>query len=235
VSDRDRENDTDALGDDSPANPNASPSAIHRRRLRDRVRLPMVSGSGSALVLAMCLVVAALVIVPLAWHLPRWVDAEIVVAVWWLLWIAALAILLHGGQPISDDHEWRPARSWFGNSGRASDTSDGCFWSLADFGGVDLGASAGEACATIVVVLLTIVALFIAAWFVIEVAIPGIAFVTYLLLRGMLARVVNDRHGCAGSWPKAIGWAVVWATLYILPQAALVWVIHLVVQKSKLN
>jgi hypothetical protein len=80
-----------------------------------------------------------------------------------------------------------------------------------------------------------IVALFFAAWFVVEVAIPGIAFVTYFLLRGMLARVVNDRHGCAGSWPRAIGWAIIWATVYILPQAALVWVIHLVVQNSKLS
>ncbi len=60
------------------------------------------------------------------------------------------------------------------------------------------------------------------AWVLIELAIPGVAFVTYFLVRGMIARVVNDRHRCEENWGRSLRWAAIWATLYMLPLVGLV-------------
>jgi len=69
------------------------------------------------------------------------------------------------------------------------------------------------------------------AWVLIELAIPGVAFVTYFLVRGMLARVVNERHRCEGDWGRSLRWAAYWATLYMLPLVGLV-LLMLLMQKA---
>ena len=66
----------------------------------------------------------------------------------------------------------------------------------------------------------------IAFWFLIEVAIPAVAFLLYFIVRGMLARVANDDHGCQGRLPRALTWGCVWAGLYMAPLAFLVWLGH---------
>ncbi|OAI48733.1 hypothetical protein AYO44_18695 [Planctomycetaceae bacterium SCGC AG-212-F19] len=210
--------------------------------LRTRFRLPMVSGKTSALALMLCFVMTAIIVVPLAWKMPAWIEAEIVLVTWWGVWVVALALLLHRGWHISDDHEWSAPRNWFswGNkssSGQSSgSTGDGCLSAL-DIPTFDIGLGSaegcGEACAVMILAVVAVVVLFFAAWFVIEVAIPAGALVAYLLIRGMLARVANDKHGCENSWPRAATWGAFWATVYIIPQALVVWLIHILAAQAK--
>jgi hypothetical protein len=208
-------------------------------RLR-RAALPVVSGKTSAIVLIICLILSAVIILPLSRRWPPWVEWELVFLAWWLIWIAVLTYLLHRGQRVIDDHTWTAPRSWLPSWGKSNSSSggsggdlSGCFPDVFDLGSLaDVGAG-GEACLIGCLVLIAIPLLLVAAWFVIEVAIPGLAFAAYLLLRGMLARVANDRHGCQGNWLRAALWASVWATAYTIPQAVLVWVLHVIAMRSQ--
>jgi len=188
-----------------------------RRPLTRRLALPLVSGKGSVAVLLGCLVLSALVI-PLAARLPAWVEFELVLVAWWLAWVLVLAHLLYRGRRLSDDYAWRPARSWvpgaahiLGEAGSsAGDAGSGCL------------QSAEEAC----LLLLALALLIGAAWLLLEVAVPALAFLAYALVRGMLARIANDRHGCERSLHRAFAWAVLWATTYTVPLSAIVWGVH---------
>ena len=64
-----------------------------------------------------------------------------------------------------------------------------------------------------------------------EIVIPALAFVAYFLIRGMLARITNDQHGCQGNLVRATLWGSLWATAYTLPFALLVWLVHFVHMK----
>ena len=64
----------------------------------------------------------------------------------------------------------------------------------------------------------------------IEIVVPLVAFVTYFLIRGMLARVANDFHGCKGNLWRALRWAALWATVYTAPLVLIVWLAYVVHQ-----
>ena len=76
--------------------------------------------------------------------------------------------------------------------------------------------------------LVGIVALFAGTWLLIEVAIPVVFFLLYVITRGMLAGVTNDRHRCRGSLARAAGRGLGWATVYTAPLAGVVWFVHFV-------
>ena len=52
----------------------------------------------------------------------------------------------------------------------------------------------------------------------------------YFVVRGMLARVINDRHRCRGRLVRSLGWSLLWATVYSAPLAGAVWFVHYVHQ-----
>jgi hypothetical protein len=94
---------------------------------------------------------------------------------------------------------------------------DGFFW----------GSVAGdEAVAVGCLVVIGLVLLVGVVWFLIEVAIPLVLFVLYFVTRGMLAHVVNDRHRCRSRLSRALAWAGIWATVYTVPLAGVVWLVH---------
>lgn len=84
-----------------------------RRRLTMTVKLPMLSGKASALVLVACLVLTA-VLIPMALKLAPWIEYIIVLAVWWLLWAVMLTAILYQRKRVSHDYQWREPRKWFG-------------------------------------------------------------------------------------------------------------------------
>lgn len=199
-----------------------------REVLTSRIRLPMVSGKASAAALLACFALTGLFI-PMTVHEPVWIDIEFVLLGWWVLWTAALAFLLYGGRRVTDDHQLPPPRNWFGAlKGTNTSTADGAT------GCLDLGSLGFEAegCMVGVGVVIGIILLFIGAWFLIEIAFPMVAFVMYVLLRSMLAKVANDRHQCKGNVIFAICWGAFWATVYTAPLGLLVWVVHLVAAKA---
>ena len=201
------------------------PAQRRRRRLAESVRLPRLSGKASAAWLVACFALTA-VLVPMAVRRPLWVDFEIVLAVWWVLWAGFLTRLLYLGVQVSDDHNLAGPRRWFTGSGRPA-RGGGSWTDWVDW----FPAGDGEGClwALGIVLALFVLGFFVlgfAAWFLVEVALPLLAFVLYLVARGMLARAVNDRHHCRGSLVRSWGYGVLWATAYTAPVTGLVWGIH---------
>jgi hypothetical protein len=191
----------------------------------NRLRLPRLSGKASAGWLVACFVLTA-VLIPMALRLPRWVAFEIVLGTWWATWLGVMTWFLYTGQRVSDDHQLGAPRNWFGSEKprpvRDADRSwwDGFFW----------GSFLGDGDALLIVVgLIVLVGLI---WFLFEIAIPVLVFLLYLVTRGMLARVINDRHHSRERFGRAFGWGLLWATVYTAPLAAAVWFIHYVHQSA---
>jgi hypothetical protein len=202
---------------------------LKKRRRRLNFRLPLVSGATSAIVLVLCFGVTALLI-PFAVRQKPWVDAEIVCAAWWLIWIVGLSRLLYTGHRVTDDYRPGQPRNWFAplferTRDISSDVGSGWGW------GWYLGD--GKGCMVLLAILVALVLLFGAAWFLVEIAFPVLGFMIYFLVRGMLGLVVNDRHGCEKSLPRAIAWGSLWATLYTAPLALIVWLAHALVAQSE--
>ena len=183
-----------------------------------RVRLPAISGKSTVAIMVVLLLVTGVIVVPLAGYfdLPPWLRIEALLAVWWVVWAAALARLLYLGRRISDDHVLGKPRDWLGWM-----KNWGGGW--GDAGGVD-----AEGCFYLLAAILAVIVAIIGLWLLIEIAIPAIAFLLYFLVRGMLARVANDDHGCKDHLGKSAGWGGVWATVYFAPLAVIVWLAHVI-------
>jgi hypothetical protein len=163
-------------------------------------------------------------IVPMALKLPAWVEAEAVVAGWWLIWCVALTGFLYNGWLVTHDFETptfsKPSlskprderdsynRGWW----------DGFFW-----GG--FGVDDGEGVLGCLLLIALIILLPVILVFLVEAAV-FVAFVMYLLVRGMLGQVTNSRLRCRGRLARSLGFAVFWSTLYTAPLAGLVWLVH---------
>jgi len=128
-----------------------------------------------------------------------------------MIWGATLSYLAYRHTPVEDD--LRP-----GPGGADLNLPSG------DLSGCNpaTGAAAGEGCAVVLGVLLVVVV----AWILIQVVLPLLAFVVYLLIYSMLSQVLNRDHGCKGSVARSLGWGWLWATIYTAPLALAVWLIH---------
>lgn len=206
------------------------PASEPPRRLGRLLRLPRLSGKASAA----CLIVfffATALLIPGVVRLPLWIDFEIVLGIWWLGWLIVLAVLLYRGQRVTDDHQLGQPRNWLKaltGQEKAKDSLDirkrdssgwwdGLWW-LAPVG--------GEGCAVLLAVVILLIVAFFALWFIIEIAIPLVVFLLYCGARGMLAAAINDRHRCQGRPGRALVWGLVWATVYTVPLAGVVWCVH---------
>lgn len=202
----------------TPAEPNRDPS--RRRKLLEKAKLPMLSGLATAMVVVGLLAVTA-ILVPVLFGQPTWIEAEIVLAMWWLIWIGVLTYLLYHGHQVSHDHELHKPRSWW----PAFKNLDFDFLDLSSVGNAD-------GCAIALLILIALPIVIVLLWFVVEVAIPLVIFFMYLLVRGMLARVANDVHECEGRLDRAILWAATWATIYTAPLGLVVWFVHWMMEKG---
>jgi hypothetical protein len=202
------------------------------RRVLKKIQLPLISGKASALALFACLVVACTLVflIGMTLQLPPWIRFELVMAVWWLVWALALAHVLYRGVRVSDDLSLHEPRSWFfrGNQNQAAKKnrpSSGSSW----FYWGDVGyIGDGEGCAWVIGIVLAIGVALVLAWLLVEIIVPVLAFLFYAMIRGMLARIANDEHGCTNQPLRALSWGALWATVYTVPLALLVWVIHLI-------
>jgi hypothetical protein len=198
----------------------AAKRADSRRRLLQAIKLPHVSGKAMAAALALCFVLTGL-LVPVILRKPIWIDAEFVVGTWWLIWVVVLAAMLYQGHRVSDDHQLGNARSWgLGNIFKGW-YSTGSGWDVVDVGTLD-----SESCAIGCLIIAAIPLIIGLVWVLVEIAIPGLIFLTYFMIRGQLAHVVNDRHHCTGNLIRSIAWGALWATVYTTPIAGFVWFIQ---------
>jgi hypothetical protein len=182
---------------------------------------PRVSGSATAAVVLASLAASA-VLLPASLKLPRWVEAELVLGLWWVIVTATLAVLLYRGFRLRDDFvyfaPWNrpaaPAGKAAASSGNSSITADGCV-------SVDV-----EGCVIGIVVAVALAAAFGVAWIAVELVAPVTFLLMYWLFMRAIGRVANDHHGCEDDLVKSIGWGALWASAYVLPIAALTWIFH---------
>lgn len=166
-------------------------------------RKPLVLGVALSLILAA-------VVVPISIHLPRWVEFEFVFLAWWVIWVGLLAWLLFRGHSVDDDTDVEPIARVGQGFGSAA---DGIF---------DFGCLATDGCQQLVVLVIAGMLLWAGAWLLLEFLLPGIAVLFLASIGGMLARAVNDTHGCEGQMGRSLLWAGLWATAYIGPLAGIV-------------
>lgn len=198
---------------------------------RHRLRL---SGKWAAFGLVSAFLITA-ILIPAVLGLPTWIGYEIVLCVWWAIWLAVLTIVLYHGKRVADDHQLAPPRNWLNWGGKEKPAATGAppartTASSGGWGGGgwnwDVGGGDGEGCLYFLGAIVAIIVFLIALWFLIEVAIPLVLFLLYFVVRGMLSHVINDRHHCKGRIVRSVGWALVWATLYTVPLAGAVWFVH---------
>jgi lysylphosphatidylglycerol synthetase-like protein (DUF2156 family) len=194
---------------------------------------PRISGKATALVVVLSLVAAA-VLVPASVRLPRWIEAELVIGLWWLVMAVTLVVLLYRGFRLKDDlvyfMPWdRPAseKNEGPAPGPARKRSSG--WSAGSGcdPGFDCSGADGEGVIGVVVVGLALVVAFGAAWLVVEIAMPLVFFLMYSLLMRAIRRAARDQRGCEGELSRSLGWGVIWATIYVVPIALLTWGAHI--------
>jgi hypothetical protein len=170
---------------------------------------------------------------PFALHLPRWVEAEIVFGASWFVWAAVLTSTLYRGERIADDHRFEPSL-WFleekpGPAGvRAKSGADkpgGGWGSIGNIGDI------GEAFVLLGAILLACVAV-LTAWLLVELVIPALFTLAYLLLIRALKLATNDGTGCRGDLGRSLRRGALFATLYVGPLLVLAAIIHLVARKS---
>jgi hypothetical protein len=223
----------DARGQDGPYRQMA-------RRVVPR-RLPPVSGRLTAFALLMSFVFCALA-APFAMHLPRWVEAEIVFGAGFFAWTGVLATILYRGRRVADDHRFDPSL-WFTKAKKKEEkeapkarkakpvaASGSSSWlDLPDLGGI---GDAGEGCLILIGAILLAGAAVLTAWLLVELVIPALFTVAYLLLIRALKVATNDNTGCAGDLPRSIGRGALYASMFVGPLLMLVLLVHLVARRS---
>jgi len=190
---------------------------------------PKVSGSLTALVVTLSLVASA-VLLPVAMHLPRWIETEVVLGVWWAVVATMLAVMLHRGFRLRDDYiyflPWnRPTGGEEakepGKSGSKSSN-----WGCGSIDGCSVGDIDGEGAAIVLAVGAALLLGFGAAWVLVEIALPLVFFLMYGLMMRAIRRASRDTKGCEGDLAKSIGWGALWATIYLCPLALVTWLLH---------
>lgn len=191
---------------------------------------PRLSGRATALAVGASMLASA-VLLPASLKLPRWIETEIVLALWWLIVASTLVVLLYRGFRLRDDHVYfapwdRPSADESGDakSSGAERTSRGGFGSLDGLDGC--GSMDGEGLVVVIALALFLGAALGAAWIFVELALPVIFFLMYWLLMRAIGRVANDRHACERHPARALGWGALWATIYVVPIALTTWALH---------
>lgn len=229
-----------------PANP-------YRARLRRvaRAAVPPLSGRSTVLAVAASMALAA-VLLPVGLKLPHWLESELVLAVWWAVLAATLALLFYRGSGLADDYHYRLPRAFLAEaSGRSkADAGDAAAPGAAgksrrgrkrrakhkrDPGWLELlnpinWWEAGEAAVVVAVVAAALLAAFAVAWLLVELLLPVVFLVVYYLLRRALSRAIADPHDCRRRSARSLFWGALWSAIYVAPLGLLVWGVHAVLR-----
>jgi hypothetical protein len=227
-----RERDRDYVLVADPLAPPVSPFRVRLVRVSTRA-VPRLSATATTAVGAVSLIATGL-LVPVALHLPRWIEAEIVLGTWWVTGAVALSVLLFRGARIADDYYYRApwhrpaekhlsAASSSTRSGSSSGWLDPPVW-LALEGGA--GALVG---------ILLAGAAFAAAWLVVELAAPIVFLLFYALLSRAVERATGDNRECKGNLARSLAWGTLWASTYAAPVVAFVWLLHAVIRADAVD
>ena len=209
-----------------------APSAHPFRARLDRAlsaSVPTVSARSTALIVGLLLLASA-ILLPVSLKLPFWLELEFALALWWIVLFGVLAVLLYRGTRVREDHQFRVRWNLpdLGARQKRSDsTSRGSRWFDLDPGCTDIEGFAG----LLVGVMLAALA-FVATFILVELAFPALFFLLYWLVVKAIGRIANDRHGCERNLARSVGWGALWAILYTLPLAGVVYGAHFLAAKG---
>jgi len=219
----------------------AAPAHPYRGRGRRALAAmtPRVSGKATALVVGGSLLVAAAAF-PAAVRLPRWLEIEGVLGLWWLVFASVATALLYRGFRLRHDLVYflpwevpsgggRPVPSEGRAGGRGC---SGTGWGCSDASGLDaIGCGeVGEGALVLAVVAVAALVFLGGAWLLAEFAFPTVMVFGYLATQRALGRIARDHHGCQGELARSICWGALWASLYVAPLALVTWLVHLAVK-----
>jgi hypothetical protein len=172
-------------------------------------------------------------------HRSAWVEAEIVVAAWFVIWTAVLTWLGYSGRTVDDD--WggfhRPRRLFgrrIGSSRVSSLPTDALPYvdlsglDFPDFGGGgdDGGLGCLGAILALGVVIAAVTAIVVVLYFTIGYVIPLVVLALYTIVRAMLNHVAARGHVTRGNLALSFARAAIWAASYTAPLAIAIWLLH---------
>lgn len=193
--------------------PGQSPYRGRLRRLA-RAVAPPLSGQMTVLVTVMLMALIAGT-VPTVLTLPRWIEWELVMGGWWLVWTGIFSVLLFRGWRVADD---LPDLSKGKND--SSGSGKGILEGLGSLG--DPGCVDPEGCAVAILFLIALGVALLLSWLLVELVLPVVIAAAYWLMLRALSRVANDHHDCEGHLGRAVGWAALWALVYTAPLAVVI-------------
>ena len=196
----------------SPALLRPATSPYRTRLSRVARRIVPLSGRSTAAVMTAAFALSA-VVLAVGMKQPAWIEAELVLGVWWLGIAGLLAWLLFTGRRLALDYRLKLGRD---EGGGDQEPSAKPKWTEA-VGCADLGCF-GEA--IVIVLLLAVAAL--GAWLLVEVVLPVVVFAVYYFVTRAIGRVARDDHGCQGDLPRALLWGAAWSAVYVVPIAVLI-------------
>jgi hypothetical protein len=198
--------------------------------------LPRVSARLTAAIVVLSFLATAS-LVPFAVRLPAWEMTEIVLAGWWLVGVAGLSWLLFRGARLTDDYAYQPP-SWAGGPGEnesaapdrgsfgdgSSGPRSSSFGGHWRFGGAD--AADAEGCAGVLAGVVIAAVAMVAALLLVELVAPVVFFICYFIVTRAIGQATRGNHGCARHLGRSVAWGGLWSSVYILPLAACVLLVH---------
>ena len=197
------------------------PPKASRRRTSTRATVGLVLG---------CLAFTATAL-PFAFHLPRWVEAELVLAAWWVTWAIVLTVLAYRGRPLDESHRLE-LRGPFASSPSPAvavtvaaasappATPERSRW----YKWLDLGSADAEGFLFLLVAAIVVGIALFAAWLVIELAAPAVFFLAYLGIARALGTTLASSH--RGDMVRSGLHGAAWATAYVAPIAGVIAILH---------
>ena len=157
---------------------------------------------------------------PFAVHLPRWVEAEVVLAAWWLTWAVVLAVLAYRGRRLDETHRLELRGPFETSAARAIEapttTSSPAAAPTRSRWYHELGSGLdGELLLFLIAVAIVIGIALAAAWVVVELAAPAVLFLAYLGIARARRRALAASH--RGEALRSGLHGAVWATAYVVP------------------
>jgi len=203
-------------------------AAGYRGAAPPRVTARRASTQATVLLVLACLSFTATVL-PFAVHLPRWVEAEVVLGAWWLIWAAVLAVLAYRGRPLDETHRLEIRGPFASSPSSPSAMSPPVVPAAAPvrsrwYNWLDLGSADGEGGLIIIAAALLVGIALLAAWLVVELAAPAVFFLAYLGIARALRRALAASH--RGNALRSGLHGALWATAYVAPLGAVIAIVH---------
>lgn len=202
--------------------------AVARERIAVSAKqvLSPISATWTVVAILACSVLTATAL-PLLFAMPRWIEIEIVLGTWWIVWAVVLGVLAHRGQPLDRDYalgsEPKPANPERARAAALLEEPKKSRWSWLDVLGC---ASDGEGLVLFVVGAAIIGLAIVASTIVVDFAAPLLFLVAFTGVQIALRRSLAAKH--RGQKLRSAAHGVAWATCYVAPLAAVVGLVHVV-------